>query len=240
MIAASCPRPARRRWPRSSACSACIATPTAASTCGTSTTSSAAITASRSPTASSARPPTGRAPARLGIDHIGAYSPQARGRGERLNRTLQGRLINELRLAGVTTLAAANAYLWEQFIPDYNATFTRPASDPTSAFVPLGDVDLEQILCEEEDRVVGPDNIVSFDGVHLQLAKQPGRPTCAGLRVIVRRHLDGSHTVWRGAHCLGRLTAQGAAVPAVVARALTRLFPLPRPSLPPPRALPAP
>src|SRR5438067_5426881 len=53
----------------------------------------------------------GRALARLGIEHIGAYSPQARGRGERLNRTLQDRLVNELRLAGLTTLAAANAYL---------------------------------------------------------------------------------------------------------------------------------
>src|SRR5207245_473101 len=128
---------------------------------------------SRPPHAGRPRPrPPGHRP------HRGLL-PQARGRGERLNRTLQGRLINELRLAGVTTLAAANAYLWEQFIPDYNATFTRPASDPTSAFVPLGDVDLEQILCEEEDRVVGQDNIVSFDGVHLQLAKQPGRPTCA-------------------------------------------------------------
>src|SRR6266446_1818798 len=180
----------------------------------------------------------GRALARLGIEHIGAYSPQARGRGERLNRTLQDRLVNELRLAGVTTLAAANAYLWEQFIPDYNATFTRPASDPTSAFVPLGDVDLEQILCEEEDRVVGQDNIVSFDGVHLQLAKQPGRPTCAGLRVIVRRHLDGSHTVWRGAYCLGRHTAQGAAVPAVVERALNGRFRLAGASLPPLRGRP--
>jgi len=180
----------------------------------------------------------GRALARLGIDHIGAYSPQARGRGERLNRTLQGRLINELRLSAVTTLAAANAYLREQFIPDYNATFTRPASDPTSAFVPLGDVDLEQILCEEEDRVVGQDNTVSFDGVHLQLAKQPGRPTCAGLRVIVRRHLDGSHTVWRGAYCLGRHTAQGAAAPAVVERALDGRFRLAGANLPPLRGRP--
>src|SRR5204863_3343404 len=92
----------------------------------------------------------GRALARLGIEHIGAYSPQARGRGERLNRTMQGRLINELRLAGITSLEAANAYLRDRFIADYNATFTRPPADPTSAFVPLGDVDLAQILCEED------------------------------------------------------------------------------------------
>lgn len=155
----------------------------------------------------------GRALARLGIEHIGAYSPQARGRGERLNRTLQDRLVNELRLAGRTTLTAANTYLREHFIPDYNATFTRPPADPTSAFVPLGPVDLEQILCEEEERVVGEDNIVRFAGVPLQLAKQPGRPTCAGLRVIVRRHLDGAYSVWRGPRCLGLDTPHGGAAP---------------------------
>ncbi|HXG03735.1 MAG TPA: ISNCY family transposase [Candidatus Binatia bacterium] len=155
----------------------------------------------------------GQALARLGIEHIGAYSPQARGRGERLNRTLQDRLVNELRRAGITTVAAANAYLRNHFIPDYNATFTRPPADPTSAFVPLGDVDLDQFLCEQEARVVSQDNIVSFDGVQLQLAKQPGRPTCAGLRVVVRRHLDGRYTVWRGPHCLGRYTPHGATAP---------------------------
>jgi transposase len=151
----------------------------------------------------------GRALARLGIEHIGAYSPQARGRGERLNRTLQDRLVNELRHLGIRTLDAANVYLRERFIPEYNVTFTRPPADPASAFVPLGALDLEQILCEEEDRTVGQDNTVTFVNVRLQLAKQPGRPTCAGLRVIVRRHLDGSHTVWRGAHCLGRFAATG-------------------------------
>jgi transposase len=181
----------------------------------------------------------GRALARLGIEHIGAYSPQARGRGERLNRTLQDRLVNELRRAGVRTLEAANAYLREHFIPDYNATFTRPAADPTSTFVPLGDVELEQILCEEEERVVAQDNTVGFDGVRLQLAKQPGRPTCAGLRVIVRRHLDGRHTVWRGPHCLGRYAARGGdAVPAAVERGRNGRFRLAGASLPPLAARP--
>lgn len=161
----------------------------------------------------------GRALARLGIDHIGAYSPQARGRGERLNRTLQGRLVNELRVAQVTTVAAANAYLRERFIPDYNATFTHPPADPAPAFVPLGAVDLEQILCEEDQRVVAPDNTVPFDGVRLQLAKQPGRPTCAGLRVTVRRHLDGSYTIWRGPQRLGHYAADSRELPVIVERA---------------------
>ena len=76
------------------------------------------------------RTQVGRALAHLGIEHIGAYSPQARGRGERLNRTVQGRLVNELHLAGITTREAANAYLTARFIPDYNDEFTPPAGGP--------------------------------------------------------------------------------------------------------------
>ncbi len=151
----------------------------------------------------------GRALGRLGIDHIPSYSPQARGRSERLNRTLQDRLVNELRLVGATTLEAANAYLRERFIPDYDQRFTHPPTDPASAFVPLGPVDLDQILCHEEERTVGQDNVVVLEGVALQLAKQPGRRTCAGLRVTVRRHLNGRHSVWRGPQCLGAYDAQG-------------------------------
>ena len=168
----------------------------------------------------------GRALARLGIEHIGADAPQARGRGERLNRTLQDRLVNELRHRGIRTLDAANVYLRDRFIPEYNATFTRPPADAASAFVALGPVDLAPVLCEEDDRTVGQDNTVSFAGVRLQLAKQPGRPTCAGLRVIVRRHLDGSPTVWRGAHGLGRFAASGVPLPAVVERGRTGRFQL--------------
>ena len=77
--------------------------------------------------------------ARLGIEHIPAYSPQARGRSERLNRTFQDRLVNELRVAGIATLEAANRYLAEHFVPQHNATFARAPRDPASAFVPLGD-----------------------------------------------------------------------------------------------------
>ncbi|MCI0659027.1 MAG: ISNCY family transposase [Acidobacteria bacterium] len=139
---------------------------------------------------------------RLGIEHILAYSPQARGRSERLNRTLQGRLVNELRIAGIRDLASANAYLKARFIPGFNQRFVRAPRDPHSAFVSLGRVDLDQLLCFEEERVVNRDNTVAFEGRALQLAKQPGRRTCAGLRVQVRRHLDGSHSVWRAGCCL--------------------------------------
>jgi transposase len=151
----------------------------------------------------------GRALARLGIEHIPAYSPQARGRSERLNRTFQGRLVNELRVAGISTVAAANRYLREQFLAAYDRRFARPPTDPAPAFVPLGRVDLTHILCHEEARTVGQDNTVTLEGVRLQIDKQPGRCTCAGLRVLVRRHLDGLHCIWFGARCFGHYDARG-------------------------------
>lgn len=156
----------------------------------------------------------GRALARLGIEHILGYSPAARGRSERVNRTLQDRLVNELRLAGLTTVPGANRYLRERFLPAFNEEFGRPPADPTSAFVPLGRVDLDHILCVEEERVVGRDNVVTTARVALQLAKQPGRRTCAGLRVLVRRHLTGHFSLWYGARCLGRYDRQGRALRA--------------------------
>jgi transposase len=151
----------------------------------------------------------GRALAQLGVEHILSYSPQARGRSERMNGTLQGRLVHELRVAGITTIAAANRYLRDRFLPDFIAEFHRAPADPASAFVALGATDLEQILCHQEERVVARDNTVSLDGIVLQLDKQPARRSCAGLRVIVRRHLDGHHSVWRAARCLGRFDARG-------------------------------
>ncbi len=146
----------------------------------------------------------GRGLKRLGVEHIPAYSPQARGRGERLNRTFQDRLVNELRVAGIRAAAAANAYLRTTFLPAYNATFPRVPRDPASAFVALGPVDLDQILCHEDERTVAKDNTVVLDGVRLQVPKQPGRTSCEGLRVLVRRHLTGGHTVWWGTRLLGR------------------------------------
>jgi len=155
------------------------------------------------------RTQVGRALARLGIEHIVSFSPQARGRSERANGTLQGRLVNELRVAGIRTRAAANRYLRERFIPDYNARFGRAPADPSSAFVPVGRQDLDQILCHEEERSVARDNTLMLDGVVLQIDKQRGRRSCAGLRVLVRRHLDGRHSVWWGPRCLGWFTATG-------------------------------
>jgi len=154
----------------------------------------------------------GRALKRLGVEHILAYSPQARGRGERVNGTFQGRLVAELKTHGIRTLERANRYLEQRYLPAHNDEFARPARETESCFVPLGGVDLEQILCHEEERIVGKDNVVQLDAVRLQITKQPGRATCAGLQVRVRRHLDGTHTVWAGPRLPGRYGATGRAL----------------------------
>lgn len=117
--------------------------------------------------------------------------------------------MNELRIAGITTVAAANRYLRDRFLATFNAEFARVPAEPASAFVPLGRVDLDQLLCVEDERVVGRDNVVIADRVPLQLTNQPGRRTCAGLRVLVRHHLAGHHSVWYGSRCLGRFDAHG-------------------------------
>ena len=154
----------------------------------------------------------GRALQQLGVEHIMAYSPQARGRSERINRTLQDRLVKELQTAGIRTTERANRYLRETFVPQYNLEFARPPADSASGFVALGRVDLDAIFCHLESRCVQRDNTVTLDGVVLQIARQPGRRTCAGLTVEVRRYLDGTHTIRWGTKLLGRFSAQGRAL----------------------------
>ena len=151
----------------------------------------------------------GEALARLGVEHIPSYSPQARGRSERMNRTLQERLVNELRVERITTPEAANRYLRERYLPTHNEEFALEPVDPTSAFVELGSVDVDDIFFEEAVRKVGKDNIVSVDGLRLQIDKQVGRTTCVGLSVQVRRHLDGGYTVRRGAQLFGAYDSEG-------------------------------
>ena len=138
----------------------------------------------------------GRALHQLGIEHIPAYSPQARGRSERVNRTLQGRLVNELRVAGIRAVDAANRYLRDVYLPQHNATFRRPPSIPPTPSCRSA-VDLDPILCQHDERVIAPDNTVVVGGRLLQIERQPGRRTCAGLRVVVRQHLDGRISVTR-------------------------------------------
>ena len=106
-------------------------------------------------------------------------------------------------------LPAVNRYIRERFVPAFNAEFGRAPSDPSPAFVPLGGVDLDEILCHEELCTVALDNTVRLAGVRLQLAKQPGRRTCAGLQVVIRRYLNGTHAIWWGIRCLGRYSPTG-------------------------------
>jgi len=146
----------------------------------------------------------GRALARLGVEHIPAYSPQARGRSERCFGTLQDRLRNELKAAGISDVDAANVYIRERYVPRHNENFAREPRDPANAFVSIGDTDLDQILCIEAKRVVNADNTVRFRNAHLQIEKQPGRATCAKLKVTVRLHLDGSVSVWHHSKLLGK------------------------------------
>lgn len=150
-----------------------------------------------------------RALERLGIEHIHAHSPQARGRSERLNRTLQGRLVHELRGAGITTLAEANRYLHEVYRPRHNARFEVPAAVSASGFTPLMGVALDHILCLETTRQVRPDNTVVLNTRVLQLPPTAGPLGRHRRRVMVRRHLDGTYSVWRGPRCLASYRPDG-------------------------------
>jgi hypothetical protein len=105
--------------------------------------------------------------------------------------------VNELRIAGVRAVDAANRYLRDVYVPQHNASFRRVAADAASAFVPLGGVDLDTLLCQQDERVIAPDNTVVVAGRLLQIERQPGRRTYAGVRVLVRQHLDGRLTVIR-------------------------------------------
>lgn len=155
----------------------------------------------------------GRALDRLGIEHIPAYSPQARGRGERINRTLQDRLVNDLKFHGITDPEEANRFIREVYIPEHNRLFGRAPADPTSCFVTAAGTQLDDILCIEEERTVTNDNIVRYDNQFLQIAKQRDRATCKGLKVKLRLHLDGTYSVVRGVKLLGRFNAEGQPLP---------------------------
>jgi hypothetical protein len=150
-----------------------------------------------------------RALAERGVEHLRAYSPQARGRSERVNRTLQGRLVNELRAQGIDTLEHANRYLRDHYLAAYDRWFSKPPTDSASGFVPVRAQDLEQCLCWKSERIVNRDNTVVLDKCVLQIPKQPGRRSCQHLRVAVRQHLDGRFTVRAGPRLLGRYDPSG-------------------------------
>jgi transposase len=151
----------------------------------------------------------GRALERLGVEHIAAYSPQARGRSERVFHTLQDRLVKELALKEIDTVEAANLFLCDVYIPEYNARFAVAAAQEGTAFVAIPGVDLAEILCVQEERQVGNDNCVSFNRLKLQIPESPLRAHFVKTRVKVRQYPDGTHAIFYGPRCLGRYDKKG-------------------------------
>ena len=152
----------------------------------------------------------GRALAQLGIEHIAAYSPEARGRSERAFRTLQDRLPKELALAGVSTIEGANRFLAETFIPDYNARFAIAPEEPGSAFVAVPAEQWRDVLCVQETRTVGNDNTVRFHGIVLQIPPSSLRPHYVKAKVRVHHYPDATYAIFHGPRPIARYRGDGA------------------------------
>ena len=153
----------------------------------------------------------GRAMNQLGIQMIAAYSPEARGRSERAFRTHQQRLPKELKKAGINDIEAANRYLAEVYQPAYNQEFKVRASEQGSAFVsyqPLTGA-LDDILCEQHQRVVGKDNCVQFEKLSLQIPAQTYRMNFIKVRVRVHRYANQSLALFHGPRLLARYDKMG-------------------------------
>jgi transposase len=153
----------------------------------------------------------GRALKELGIQMIPAYSPQARGRSERNFGTWQGRLPQELRLRGLQTLAAANDFLRQHYVAEFNRRFQVRAKERGTAFVPRSSKDLDLIFSLQFERRVNQDNTVSVQKLTLQIEAVRWRATLAGCTVMVHQHLDGTFTITYGPHRVGRYRSDGLA-----------------------------
>src|SRR6266487_954508 len=151
----------------------------------------------------------GRALRQLGIRMIPAYSPQARGRSERNFGTWQGRLPQELRLAGMRTLEEANRFLREHYMAEFNRRFAVRAVEVGTAFVPARRRDLDRVFSLQHERVVNRDNTVQLDQRVLQIEKTLWRGTLAGCRVTLCEHLDGRLTIHYGPHLVAAFSAEG-------------------------------
>lgn len=173
----------------------------------------------------------GRALAQLGIEHIAAYSPEARGRCERVFRTLQDRLPKELRLAGITSIEAANVWLGEHYVAEHNQAFAIAAQEEGTAFVPDRLGAWREILCIVEERTVGNDNTVAWGGLRLQLPQSRLRPHFVKTRVRVHAYPDGGLSVFLGPHWLASYTTEGE---IVIAPTTPSMAPCSEPSRPSP------
>jgi transposase len=150
----------------------------------------------------------GRALQHLAIEHIPAYSPEARGRSERMFGTLQKRLPQELRLKGITTMDEANRFLKEDYLARHNARFAIRSEDEGSAFVPFAGA-LEDILCVQEDRLVGNDNTVRYKTLILQIPQDRLRHHYVKAKVKVHEYPDGHFAVFHGPRRLANYNANG-------------------------------
>jgi hypothetical protein len=151
----------------------------------------------------------GRAMKELGVKMIAAYSPQARGRSERSFGTWQGRLPQELRLAGINSVEGANGFLREQYIEEFNGKFSVPASEKGTAFRRTGRSDLNWIFSVQTERVVGKDNTVAIRERLWQIDKSRFRHSLAGTTVTIHEHLDETVSIRYGPHVVGRYRADG-------------------------------
>ena len=146
----------------------------------------------------------GRALQEIGSQHIPSYSPQARGRSERLNQTLQGRVPQELRMRGIKTREGANKYLKQEYLKEHNRRFAIKSEKTGSAFMPVPKtMDLDKIFCFKHERTVNNDNTISFNNRILQIGPSELRISFAKCRVMVYEHLDGSITIGYGPHMIG-------------------------------------
>jgi transposase len=158
------------------------------------------------------RTQVGRALHELGVQMIPAYSPEARGRSERNFGTWQGRLPQELRLQRIGTLEAANQFLREGYVAEFNQRFQVVPAQRGNAFVPCRSRDLQRIFSLQFERTVNRDNTVSFQNLSLQLQRVGWRGTLAGCQVTVHQHLDGTLSITHGPHVVGRYSVQGEAL----------------------------
>jgi len=145
----------------------------------------------------------------LGIEHIRAMTPEARGRSERCFGTLQGRLPQELRLHGISSYEAANRYLDQGFVADFNRRFTVRPLEGGSAFTALTGVDLELLVSAQHERIVQKDNTVVFERLFLQLAPSPERMHYARCPVLVHELVDDTLAVSFHGKLIGRFDRQG-------------------------------
>jgi transposase len=151
----------------------------------------------------------GRAMKELGVQMIPAYSPQARGRSERNFGTWQGRLPQELRLAGITDLQGANRFLEEGYIAEFNNKFAVAAAEKETAFRRTGRTDLEWVFTLQSERVVNKDNTVAIADRIWQLEKSRFRSSLAGCTVTIHEHLNGMVSIRFGPHVVGRYGVDG-------------------------------